>query len=479
MISVDLRMTEADSLRLRDIFKPSFRSGRCPETGAIGLLGDCRVANRHEFMLVKLFVPAPGDFKVAARDQLTFDASYIRRAHLEMRSQRLAGLVFFHTHPEADKEVGFSFYDNQQEPLLVENLQELEPTTQIVSVVVGRSSQCGRVWLSRNRFQPLNRMIVVGESLSFRRLDGQPEPPPTSPSAIFDRGLALTGAGALGILSRLKIAVIGASGTGSLICELLARAGCRDILLIDNDIVKIINLNRILYATQDDADRGAAKVDVLRRGIEGLGLGCRVEPFRGSVLDRDVLARLCDADIVVGCMDKAFPRELLCEFAYRYQRPYIDVGSEIGGDERGIVSLDARVSYVSPGRYCLQCAGVVTPRQLHFEALSAPERKRVRAQGYSDDLVIDQPAVMDLNMRAASKGMMVLRHLLQPFLCTPLPVMFLENLVTYSSKAIKEPRTPNPRCPVCQINPRCGYGDRAAALGLDKEMLRIITGDAE
>jgi hypothetical protein len=73
--------------------------------------------------------------------------------------------------------------------------------------------------------------------------------------------------------------------------------------------------------------------------------------------------------------------------------------------------------------------GVVTPRQLNFESLSAEERERVRAQGYSDDLVIEQPAVMDLNMRAASNGMMILRHLLQPFLLAPLPVMILENVV--------------------------------------------------
>jgi hypothetical protein len=167
---------------------------------------------------------------------------------------------------------------------------------------------------------------------------------------------------------------------------------------------------------------------------------------------------------------------MLCEFAYRYQRPYIDVGSEIGGDEQGIVSVDARTSYISPGRPCLQCAGIVTPRQLHFESLCAGERERVRKLGYSDDLVIDQPAVMDLNMRAASFGMMVLRHLLQPFLLTPLPVMMLENMVTYSLRAIREARALDPTCPVCQANRRSGYGDCAPQLGLDKETVLSIMG---
>jgi hypothetical protein len=476
MTSADLRLTEADALRLGELFKPSFRPGRCPETGVIGTLSECRAGGKHEFLLVKLFPPGPGDLKVAGHDQLVFDSAYIRRAHLEMRAQRLAGLVFFHTHPLADEEVDFSFYDDRQEPLLVGNLQELEPATRVVSVVAGKASQRGRVWLSPAGPSDLGRMVVVGETLSYRPFSGRAAPPPPAPAALFDRGLALTGAGALGILSWLTVAVVGASGTGSLACELLARAGCRFILLIDDDVTKDVNLNRILYATQEDVDRRTPKVEVIRRGIEGLGLGCRVEPVVGNVLDREVLARLREADVLFGCVDKAFPRQMLCEFAYRYYRPYIDVGSEIGGDGQGIVSVDARTSYVAPGRPCLQCAGVVTPRQLHFESLSAEERQRVRGQGYSDDLVIDQPAVMDLNMRAAGSGMMLLRHLLQPFLLTPLPVMILENMVTYSLKAVREARAATPTCPVCRTDRRAGHGDCGPRLGLEKDAVRAIMG---
>lgn len=189
---------------------------------------------------------------------------------------------------------------------------------------------------------------MVGEVISYRRLDGRPGLAPPSPSAVFDRGLSLTGAGALSILSGLTVAVIGASGTGSLMCELLARAGCKHILLIDDDVIKIIDLNRILYATQEDVDRKTPKVEVLRRGIEALGLGCRVEPLIGNILDRDVIARLREADILIGCVDKAYPRQLMCEFAYRYHRPYLDVGSEIGGDKRGSCRLTPEQATLPP-----------------------------------------------------------------------------------------------------------------------------------
>ena len=70
-------------------------------------------------------------------------------------------------------------------------------------------------------------------------------------------------------------------------------------------------------------------------------------------------------------------------------------------------------------------------------------------------------------------------RLLQPFLLTPLPVLILENLVTYSMKAVREPRALNPQCPVCQANDTAGYGNCAAPLGLDKNALAAIVANGD
>jgi molybdopterin/thiamine biosynthesis adenylyltransferase len=383
-------------------------------------------------------------------------------------------LITFHTHPLATLEVGFSWYDNEQDPLLVENLQELWPGTLLSSVVFGEKSQKGRLWPSPKEQVAAARLIIVGEGVQYLPLDGRPPNPFPPPSEIFDRATALTGHGALALLSGMTVAVIGASGTGSLVCELLARAGCRRILLIDHDVVKIVNLNRILHATTDDVAHRRPKAEVLKRGIEGLGLGCEVVPIVGSVLDNTVLERLNEADLLFGCVDKDYPRMLLCKYAHQHTVPYIDVGAEIGGDLEGIVSTDARVNYVAPGRSCLRCTGLVTPRRLAFESLTGAERKRKVALGYCDDLLINQAAVMDLNMRAASAGVMLLRHLLQPFLRTPLPVTLAENLVTYNMKAIGSARNHNDKCDVCQANRFAGYGDCGEAMGLVAEVASAL-----
>jgi hypothetical protein len=473
---LDLRIAARDWARLRRHFQVSFGSDRSLETGALAVLGECRTNVKQEFIVAEVLLPEQSDLKYATNGALVFDASFIRRAHLAMRKQRLAGIATFHTHPGPSASVDFSLYDDRQDPLLVENLMEIEPRTQFVSVVAGREAQSARFFANPRSSHPLDRLIVVGDHLSYLPLDGHPPPPPPPPAAIFDRGLRLTGSGALAVLAGMTIAVVGASGTGSLICELLARAGCKHIILIDHDIVQVINLNRILYATEKDARRGAPKVEVLRRGIEALKLGCLVEPVCGSVLDTNILRRVLDSDLVLGCVDRALPRHLLCELAARYLLPYIDVGSEIGGDEDGIVSLDSRVSYIAPGRPCLTCTGVVTPRRLRFESLTEGERQRDQALGYSDDLVLKQPAVMDLNMRAASGGMLVLRHLLQPFLKEPLPVEIHENAVTYRTIPASTAKAADPTCPTCQKNARCGHGDCGPQIGYDPETASRLLG---
>ncbi len=478
MITADLRMSEHDWIMLRKHLAGSFRSPKAPEAGAIGVVGQCGAGGRHEFIVARMLWPGPDDLKVAANRALVFDARYIRRAHLLMRSEGLSGLVIFHTHPMSDTLVGFSEYDDRQEPQVVANLREIAPGTQLVSVVASKRAQCGRVWTGDSGPQALGRLITVGEAIGFHTLSGEPEPAAPPPAAIFDRALALTGAGALARLSKMTVAVVGASGTGSLVCELLARAGCKSLMVIDHDVTGDVNLNRILYSTQRDADVRSPKVEGLRRGIEGLGLGCRVEAINGNILDNRVLARLREADVIFGCVDKAYPRLLLSQFAHQYLRPYIDVGAEIGANAKGIVALNARTNYVAPGRPCLMCTGLVTPRQLHFESLGSEERQRVARQGYSDDLILDQPAVMDLNMHAAAYGVMLLRHLLQPFLLTPLPMTISENLATFTTLAVKDRRAPNANCRICQDNPKAGFADCGPVLGVGDVEVKHLMGGA-
>jgi hypothetical protein len=479
MPELNLRVSAADWDGLRKHCAPSFRGLRDTEFGTIGLLGKRVVdGSLKELIIARILWPERGDVIAHPHCALTFSSRYLRRAHMAMREEGLAGLLTVHTHPMSDTNVGFSGYDDRQDPLLMDNLVELWPGTWLSSLVLGARSQMGRLWVSPTKREELATLVSVGERLRYLPLNGKPVQPAPKPSEIFDRAKAITGNGALAQLSRRTAVVAGASGTGSLVCELLARGGSKRIMTIDHDVVKDANLNRILYATREDAQLRRPKVEVLKRGIESLGLDCEIEPVVGSILNSTVLKRLNEADFIFGCVDKDFPRMILCQYAYQYRVPYIDVGAEIGGDDEGIVSTDARANYVAPGRWCLRCTGLINPRRLAFESLTGPERKRRIALGYSDDLMLKQPAVMDLNMRAASMGMLILRHLLQPFLLDPLPATLAENLVTYNMKPLATARAKNELCDICRSNPTAGFGDCGVSIGLPSEVAAsLIEGD--
>lgn len=73
----------------------------------------------------------------------------------------------------------------------------------------------------------------------------------------------------------------------------------------------------------------------------------------GDIRDPSVGAELWSFDLLIGCVDRDWPRLILCEAAYQYLIPFIDLGTEIRVANGEIQSLDARVSFVGQdGRAC-------------------------------------------------------------------------------------------------------------------------------
>jgi hypothetical protein len=154
----------------------------------------------------------------------------------------------------------------------------------------------------------------------------------------------------------------------------------------------------------------------------------------GDIRKPEVAAELLGCDLLVGCADRDWPRLILSEVSYQYLIPLIDLGTEIGASDTEIQSLDARVSLVGPGRPCHLCSRVITQERIRLESYDPAEQDRVLAMGYSKDIRLTTPAVMDLNMRAASLAGLFIRRLYQPFLKTPLPHSIRETVTNFNPK---------------------------------------------
>lgn len=258
----------------------------------------------------------------------------------------------------------------------------------------------GRVGVD-GAFVPMGFISVAGDDLHF----WQSKPADDVPEFLLRNAQAF-GKGTVRRLRGLSAAVVGCSGTGSLVVEQLHRLGIGKLVLVDHDHVEEKNLNRILHATMLDARQKRFKTDVIAETIRRAGLGTEVESYTCAVSVPSALRAVAECDVIFGCMDTAGGRDTLNRIATFYNLPYFDVGVRLVPDMRGSVEkIWATVNYLQPGGSSLLSRGVYTMEDVRAEGEKAANldlyKDQVRA-GYLKAVQEDRPAVISVNMQAAS-----------------------------------------------------------------------------
>ena len=325
---------------------------------------------------------------------------------VEVMEREDLALVAVHCHPGGYPR--FSGADDAADRLLFKSVHSWfdRPGAHGAAVMLPDGSMFGRSVADDGSFAAFRRISVAGDELSFF---------PASSVAVeipaAARRVAQTfGSGTYALMRGLRIAVVGCSGTGSIVAELLARDCVGSLLLVDDDVVEHGNLNRILNSRFADAEARRAKVDVLAEAIRAFGLGTSVDTVRCSVLEEGAARAVAACDVVFGCVDTAEGRHVLGQLCNAYAIPLFDVGVHIEPDgEGGISHAVAAAHYLQPGGSSLLSRGVYSGEDLDAEASHRTARddydRRVAA-GYLRAVDEDRPAVMPLNMMAANLGVL-------------------------------------------------------------------------
>ena len=255
---------------------------------------------------------------------------------------------------------------------------------------------------SNRKFSAFNSVAVVGDSILIWKQKASAYQP------VPEHGVRIAqtfGAGTLNLLHNLKVGVLGCSGTGSIIAELLARNCVGNLVLADPDKVEIKNLNRILNTSLSDAQNKTPKAEVLKNSIVRMGLGTEVEIYTSDTTDHNVIDALASCDVIFGCVDSARGRYHLECLASAYYIPYFDVGVYLEADGSGEIShADAAAHYMHPDNRSLMMRKGYTSKQLYTENLRADDPSSYKQQledGYLAGVNEDQPAVISVNMLAA------------------------------------------------------------------------------
>lgn len=232
-------------------------------------------------------------------------------------------------------------------------------------------------------------VVLLGDHL---RLLNTPAP---SDARRLVRQKDYLGISASATLAHLRVAVVGAGGTGSHVAVALAYLGVREVLVFDDDEVEESNLNRLV--TAGVADLGAPKNLVARRRIREVDPSLSpvalpgIHPIRAS-------AELASVDLIIGCVDHDGPRHRLNQLAVEMATPYIDVATGID-PETDPPTVGGRVVVVRPEGPCLHCLGELDPAEVGRWGKPLEQAALDEAHGYGTSTA--NPAVVHLNGIAA------------------------------------------------------------------------------
>ncbi|MFD1874520.1 HesA/MoeB/ThiF family protein [Hymenobacter bucti] len=278
----------------------------------------------------------------------------------------------------------------------------------------------GRAVTAKSEFIPLTSILVAGDDIHLFL----PEKTPSSDceedsSEVQLRTRQAFGEGAVRQLRKLRIGIVGCSGTGSIVAELLGRLGIGELVLVDHDVVEHKNLNRILNARLTDAVAARHKVHVLKEAIEASGTNVIVHAIPLGLHDYLAYKAIAACDIVFGCMDSIDGRHLLNRIATFFILPYFDLGIRLDADGfGGINEAMGRVDYIQPGG-----SSLLSRERYTLELLRAADLARTNPEEYERQLEakyirsanVESPAVISINMAFSAQAVTELLARLHSF----------------------------------------------------------------
>ena len=391
-----LRLTEAQ----QDLLRTHLFPGDGNEAVALLLCGRRNGSDRHAFCVRKILPVPHSACSVRTPDRITWPTTFVDDLLSEAYGKAQA-IVKIHSHPGYYRK--FSSTDDQSDQVLFGSISNLLgdalPHGSVVMLPDGE--MFGRVLAAGEVVQSLSSITFTGSDL---RLYGAEVS--TSTDAFALRHAQAFGKGTTALLRALSIAVVGCSGTGSIVIEQLARLGVGRLVLVDPDRVEEKNLNRILNSEKQDAFLKRHKVHVLASAIARTGLGQEVLPLPLNLATREAVLAVAECDIAFGCMDGVEGRHLLNRIATFYSIPYFDVGVRLDADGKGgISSIAGAVHYLQPGRSSLLSREVYTMKQVEAEELKRTNPElyaEQRRTGYLRGVDENRPAVISVNMLYAS-----------------------------------------------------------------------------
>jgi molybdopterin/thiamine biosynthesis adenylyltransferase len=318
-------------------------------------------------LIVRLILPREGERNV--HGNASFEPAFLERAMSEAAAIG-GGLALLHSHPLGRGWQGMSADDIAAEQ---GNAGAVLGATGLpfLGLTLARDGAWSARFWERIAPRAYERngcatVRVAGDRLGVSYMDELAPAPSSSEEQI--RTVSAWGEESQRNLVRLRVGVIGAGSVGGMIAEALARMGFEDVLLMDFDIIKKHNLDRLNYATREDV--GRKKIEVLAGYLRARATAShfRADTVDAAVYEENGYRAALDCDLLFSCVDRPWGRYILNLIAYTHLIPVIDGGIRARSNRFGkIAAADWRAHTATSGRPCLQCLRQYDPGHLQLE----------------------------------------------------------------------------------------------------------------
>lgn len=144
-----------------------------------------------------------------------------------------------------------------------------------------------------------------------------------------------------------RVALIGCGGLGTVIADILVRAGVGFVRIVDRDFVEESNLQRQVLFDLDDVKKSLPKAEAARRALRRISPDARIEAVVRDVDATCVLDLVGDVDVILDGSDNFEVRYLLNDAAIHLGKPWV-YGAVVG-------SYGMTVTIVPGTTPCLRC----------------------------------------------------------------------------------------------------------------------------
>ena len=338
-------------------------------------------------LLRDVVAPEPGDR--AVHGNASFTGDYVVRAATQAATDGL-GVGILHSHPHGRGWQRMSPFDADAEGSYAYLAEAITGKPLLGMTLAG----IGHAWSARTWADDATPEWAESVRVDAGQLrvtwndDLRPTPRPQDSQ---QRTISAWGPALQADLARLRILVVGVGSVGLDVAVRLAATGVQHLAVMDPDVVKHLNLDRLIGATREDANLRRPKVAVAARLMRNAATAENpdIVGYQMSVCDPAAPAIALDYDVIFSCVDRPWPRAVLNALAYTDLIPIIDGGIAIDAfdDGNGMRNATWRSHVLRPGRPCLVCDQQLDPATIqidrqgvlndpHYIAGAGPETRR-------------------------------------------------------------------------------------------------------